>query len=136
MATNLPPFWKFLGPVLDALRELGGSGTPVEVTEVVARTQKITEEQQNAILKSGSSSFGNRVRWARQYLVWAGLLDASKRGVWSLTEQGLAKHLSVDDAKALFKAVHAKVSATGAPAEQLSASNEIGESDNPSGGHR
>jgi restriction system protein len=30
----------------------------------------------------------NQVHWARQYLVWDGYIDSSKRGVWTLTDKG------------------------------------------------
>jgi restriction system protein len=39
-------------------------------------------------LKSGGNKFHNQVVWARQYLVWEGLLDSSKHGTWKLTNKG------------------------------------------------
>ncbi len=40
--------------------------------------------------------------WARFYLVREGLLDSSKRGVWSLTERGRSTALSPEQARAIF----------------------------------
>lgn len=84
-----PKFIRYFDPVIKALKELGGSGTPSEVIEIVARLKNVSEEEQEATLKSGASRFANRVHFARQYLVWEGLLASSKRGVWSLTEKGV-----------------------------------------------
>ena len=46
-------FVKFFGPVLDALRSLGDSGTPDEVVERVAKDLGISDEAQNELLPSG-----------------------------------------------------------------------------------
>ena len=80
-------FVKYFGPLLDALRKLGGSGTPDEVVEKIAIDLTLPDEVQNDLLPSGEPRFRNQVAWARFYLVREGLLDSSKRGVWSLTEQ-------------------------------------------------
>lgn len=81
-------FVKFFGPVLDALRKLGGSGKPDEVVERIAADLGLSDEEQNDLLPSGESRFRNQVAWARFYLVREGLVGSSKRGVWNLTEQG------------------------------------------------
>jgi restriction system protein len=90
--------------VLKALKELGGSGRPAEVVEIVARLKKASDAERQETLKSGALRFDKEVAFARKYLVWAGYVDASKRGVWSLTEKGMAaKGLSDSDAHLLFK---------------------------------
>jgi restriction system protein len=81
-------FSKYLGPVLDALRELGGSGRPKEVTDKVAKNLNISDKIREETLKNGSSKWDNQVAWARQYLVYAGLIDNSQKGVWVLTPLG------------------------------------------------
>ena len=78
-------FVRYFGPLLDALRGLWGSGTPDEVVERIAEDLKLPDEVQNELLPSGESRYRNQVAWARFYLVREGLLDSSKRGVWSLT---------------------------------------------------
>ncbi len=106
MAKKKPPegavFVRFFGPLLDALRGLGGSGTPDEVVERVAKDLELPDETQNELLPSGYPRFRNQVAWARFYLVREGLLDSSKRGVWSLTERGRATSLSSDQARGIF----------------------------------
>lgn len=54
-------FVRFFGPVLDALRELGDSGTPLEVVRKVAANLNISEDEQNAPLKSGSQDLPTRL---------------------------------------------------------------------------
>jgi len=79
---------KWMNPVLTALKELGGSGTSREVIARVAKNEKVPDEVREETLKNGSSKFDNQVAWARQYLVYEGLIDKSKRGVWTLTSLG------------------------------------------------
>ena len=103
-----PKFVQFFDPVLQALKELGGSGRPAEVVEVIARLKNISDTQRQEVLQSGGLRFDNQIAFARQYLVWGGYLDSSKRGVWSLTQKGLAcPGLSDAEALQLFREQHA-----------------------------
>jgi len=95
-------FVRYFGPLLDALRKLGGSGKPDEVAEQIAVDLALSDEVQNDLLPSGESRFRNQVAWARFYLVREGLLDSSKRGVWSLTERGRATTLTHPQAREIF----------------------------------
>lgn len=103
MSKRGPQFVRYFAPVLAALKELGGSGRPSEVCDLVARYQHISDTERAILNTSGKSRFENRVHWARFYLAKAGYLDASTRGVWSLTEKGQAiASLSSDDALTIF----------------------------------
>ncbi|MCW5636331.1 MAG: restriction endonuclease [Rubrivivax sp.] len=95
-------FLRYFGPLLEALRKLGGSGTPDEVVEQIAADMALSDEEQNEVLPSGGSRLKTNVAWGRFYLVQEGLLDSSKRGVWSLTERGRATKLSVEQAGEIF----------------------------------
>lgn len=95
-------FVRYFGPLLNALRKLGGSGTPDEVVEQIAQDLKLADEVQNDLLPSGQPRYRNQVAWARFYLVREGLLDSSKRGVWSLTERGRETTLSPVEAREVF----------------------------------
>ena len=81
-------FTKWFGPLLDALRDLGDSGRPQEVSGRIAKNLNLPDKVLDETLKSGGGKFHNQVAWARQYLVWEGLLDSSKDGTWTLTEKG------------------------------------------------
>jgi restriction system protein len=83
-----PKFIQLFGPVIDALKELGGSARPPEVRDQVAETFGVTDEERSEMLEGGSSRYDNIVAWARFYLAKAGYIDSSKRGVWTLTEKG------------------------------------------------
>jgi restriction system protein len=58
-------FVQHFGPLLDALRALGGSATPDEATERVAEFTIASEQQFNETLPSGGPRFKNQVAWAR-----------------------------------------------------------------------
>lgn len=104
-----PYFVRFFGPVLDALRELGDSGRPKEIYPLVAKNCEISEHELAETNKNGASKFENQVAWARFYLVRAGFIDSSKRGVWALTEIGRSKHLSHEESLRVFKNVQQQV---------------------------
>lgn len=81
-APSAPQFVKYVGPVLDALQQLGGSGRPDEVRSVIAERLKLSEEEQSEALPSKAQPrFDNQVHWARFYLSKGGFIDSSKRGV-------------------------------------------------------
>jgi restriction system protein len=95
-------FVQYFGPLLNALRGLGGSGTPDEVVERIAQDLALSDEVQNELIPSGQPRYRNQVAWARFYLVREGLIDSSKRGVWSLTERGRSAVLSSEEARDIF----------------------------------
>ena len=96
-------FVRWFGPLLDALRKLGGSGSPDEVVEQIATDLNVSDDVQNELTPSGYPRFRNQVAWARFYLVREGLVDSSKRGVWSLTETGRHTTLSQAQAADVFR---------------------------------
>lgn len=95
-------FIRWFGPLLDALRDLGDSGRPREVSARIAKNLSLPDELLDQTLKSGGSKFHNQVAWARQYLVWEGLLDSSKHGTWTLTEKGRNTHLDDKESRDVF----------------------------------
>jgi len=100
-----PQFLRFVAPIIDTLQSLGGSGSPREVTDRVIAVLDIPEEEQRKTLKNGTSWVTNQVHWARLYLAKGGYLRSSERGVWTLTERGLAAKLRERDVYDLFKRV-------------------------------
>ncbi len=95
-------FTRYFGPLLDALRALGGSARPTEASEKVAINLNLPQKEQEQLLESGSPRFHNRVQWARFYLVREGLIDGSTRGVWALTSEGWKTHLNHAQSSAIF----------------------------------
>jgi restriction system protein len=105
-----PQFVQYFQPVIDALIALGGSGKPSEVKEVIVEKLSISEEEQSEQIASGASRFSKNVDWARFYLAKAGFIDASNRGVWSLTEKGRNLKLSQSESLQLFQEIHQQFS--------------------------
>jgi restriction system protein len=93
---------RYVAPALDALRVLGASRKPDEVTEQIARDLSLSDAIQNDLLASAESRFRNQAAWARLYLVREGLVDSSKRGGGSLTERGRAATLTNVQAREVF----------------------------------
>lgn len=104
-----PKFVSYFWPVVEALKKLGGSARPAEVREEIAAKLEISDKAQAETLQSGLPRFDNQVAWARFYLVKAGIIDSSSRGVWTLTEKGRAlTRLSHQESLEMFKGVHAQ----------------------------
>ena len=100
-----PQFIRFFKPVIEVLKESGGSGTAAEIIDQTIEKMNISEKEQEATNKNGQSRVRNQVNWARLYLVRAGYLDSSKRGIWSLTEKGMSLDFAAFDVLGTFKQV-------------------------------
>lgn len=83
-----PAFIKYMKPIVESLKELGGSGNSGEVLDMVIEKLDINEEELGILTKTGIPRTKNRIHWAKMYLVKAGLIDSSQHGVWTLTEEG------------------------------------------------
>lgn len=114
-----PQFLRYFEPVVEALKELGNSGTVDEVVDNVMERMEVSEAEQAETTSNGQSRVRNQIAWARFYLAKAGLVDASRRGVWSLTEAGTTAKLDPESVYTLFKRVQArftKAQKVGSPA--------------------
>lgn len=101
-----PKFVRYFGAVLDALRELGFSARANEVIEWISKNRNVPIDESERVTKGGQTVFDNRIHWARFYLVKAGLIDSTVRGLWVLTEQGRNTKLTAADSLELFKQLH------------------------------
>ncbi|MEO0563971.1 MAG: winged helix-turn-helix domain-containing protein, partial [Chloroflexota bacterium] len=73
-----------MNPTLQALRNLGGSGTIQEIFEEVSELLELSDEQLNELHnpeKSSQTEVEYRLGWTRTYLKKYGLLENSSRGV-------------------------------------------------------
>lgn len=95
-------FVRWFGPLIEALKQLGGSAKPREAADKIAENLKLNDDKLNEILNSGQSRYYNQVAWARQYLAWEGLLDTSQHGIWSLSSKGENTTLNDDQAREIF----------------------------------
>jgi len=103
-----PKFLRFVMPVIDALKKLGGSGKVSEVQDAVIGMLEIPENELEENLKSGDSRVRNQIAWARFYLLKSGYLGSSRRGVWTLTEKGMKSELNDKDVYNMFKDVQGR----------------------------
>ncbi len=101
-------FLRYWIPVIEVLKELGGSGKPSEVTDHVIEKLQIPDDIVAETIKSGVSRVRNQIAWARMYLVKSGFLDSSTRGVWSLTEKGFKSKLTDEDVFDCFQQIRNK----------------------------
>jgi len=77
----------FFKHTLEALNQLGGSGTNDEINEKVIELLKIPEEVLNINHKnSNQSEYEYQMAWVRTMLKNQGLIINSKRGVWALSK--------------------------------------------------
>lgn len=87
--TTVPPYQDLLWPAVQAMRDLGDSGSIDEITERVLERENFSEAQQSVLHGDGpGTEIAYRLAWARSYLKGMGLADNSRRGIWSLTEKG------------------------------------------------
>src|SRR6187402_1762743 len=91
-----PLFARFLWPVIDGLRRLGGSARANKVTALVIEECGVSSNELEQFTAAGLPRIKNQIHWARYYLVRAGYLDASERGVWKLTEAGRTSALDAE----------------------------------------
>ena len=96
---DTPTYDEFINPILQALREGGGSLTQVEMVDAVERIMDLPEavmERRHARY-SMIREFNYRLALAQSYLKKVGYLTRSARGVWVLTPKGRA----IDDIEAI-----------------------------------
>src|SRR5438128_1573877 len=97
-------FTKYFPLLLDALRSTDPNPMrPPEAIAWIRAKEEIPVEDLTRCVENGTQSiFENDVHWARFYLVKAGLIDNSKRELWSLTSDGRKTKLSQEDTWNLY----------------------------------
>lgn len=83
-----PKCYKYVNPILIALKKMGGSAKKKEVELQIIEDLNISEEDLKEVGKNGHSNILVAIGWARYSLILGNLLDASTRGIWTLTEKG------------------------------------------------
>lgn len=81
---DVPSHKELFVPTLNALHELGGSGTIDEITQKVISLEEIPDEVAEVLHSEGGSrtELEYRLAWARTYLKKYGLVDNPNRGLW------------------------------------------------------
>jgi restriction system protein len=84
----IPDYQTLMRPVLESAAN--GEVRIGDIVDKLADKFGLTEEQRTELLPSGKQTrFSNRVHWAKGYLKQAGLVKATKRAHFAITERGL-----------------------------------------------
>ncbi|MFQ5631502.1 MAG: winged helix-turn-helix domain-containing protein, partial [bacterium] len=85
----IPDYQSIMLPLLKHLGD-GKVRSTQETLDVLAEKFDLSEEERKELLPSGQQPiFTNRVGWAKLYLRKAGLIEASERGQYKITYEGL-----------------------------------------------
>jgi 5-methylcytosine-specific restriction protein B len=104
--TSKAAFLRWFRPLIQALKDLGGSSTPADARTKIVENENLTEEEISATRgKNKVNKFENEVAFARNYLVSAGYIDKSVYGVWTLTEAGKKVEMTDELASDIFKKI-------------------------------
>ena len=96
-------FVKWMGPVLDTLRNLGGSGTPYEVSETIADDLKIPNSKREELTSSGMKKFHNQVCCGTSISCLGRLYRKARNEVLGrLVQLRTAKHLTEAESRIVF----------------------------------
>lgn len=86
----VPDYQSLMLPLLQFAAD-GVDHTLAQAADVIAEKCALSEEDRNEMLPSGGQrKLFNRIAWSRSYMVKAGLLEASGRGKFRITDRGLA----------------------------------------------
>ena len=89
---DVPTSGELMNPLIQALKELGGSGTIEEINNKTIEVANLFDEQTEVLHKpekgGGQTEIEYRLGWTRTYLKKYGILENSSRGVWALTPKG------------------------------------------------
>lgn len=97
-------FLRWMKPLLQALKELGGEGKPKDVYNLIAQNEHLTDEELSEVRgKTNVNKFRNEVAFARNYLVYGGYIDNGTHGVWKLTSKGTTVEMTDELATKIFK---------------------------------
>jgi restriction system protein len=87
---NIPRPVALFIPTLQALKNLGGSGSIDEITSEILRMLNLSDEVLNVLHGNTSQSeLAYRSGWSRTYLKKYGLIENSARGIWALTSTAI-----------------------------------------------
>ncbi len=86
---SVPTYDGLFNPLLTALKNLGGSASITEQEAEVSKILNLSEKEVSEIHRGNRTKLSYRLAWARNYLKRYGILENSRRGIWSLTAAGL-----------------------------------------------
>ena len=86
---TVPDYQSVMLPLLHFAAKKGGETSTSEAVEALAKELSLSDEDLKEMLPSGiQGTFVNRVGWASTYMKKAGLLEATRRGFYQITDRG------------------------------------------------
>jgi len=108
-----PGYQFFIKPTLEALYQLGGSGSNSEIYKKVVKNTSLSEEIIDEMHSFTMTEVEYKLMWARTYLKNYGAVENSKQGVWVLTTKGVTLTKQADlDVKEIIRFTNNKNGAT------------------------
>lgn len=105
---GLPDLAALMLFTIEALKDLGGSGTNQEIVNRVIEREGVTEEEQSYLLPNNRDRrLDYYLSWARTYLKRGDALENSARSVWALTPAG-EEITEVSQTIAIYEQVNAE----------------------------
>jgi site-specific DNA-methyltransferase (cytosine-N4-specific) len=92
-----PTRGKMLLPLLETLRDAGGSAKPRDIYDEVAHRLGLDPAERTKVITYGDKQgnlFERDIRWLRQSAKQKGLIAGEDRGKWALTDEGSGKLLN------------------------------------------
>jgi restriction system protein len=103
---TIPDYQTIMLPLLRTVADIKEHSNS-ELINGLSKEFNLSVKEKDELLPSGrETAFGNKVRWARFYLLHAGLVESKKRGSVNITKRGidaLAKNPTKMDVKSLFQ---------------------------------
>lgn len=122
----IPKYDDLFNPLLQAVRNLGGSASVAEQEDEVATILKLTEAEVSEIHRGNRTKLSYRLAWARNYLKRYGALDNSSRGVWALTSEGQKRQtLNKDLVKKFVQSLDRDLVSSGSEVDHVDVSEEL-----------
>ena len=98
---GIPQSSELMAPTLRVIRRLGGSASNDELSREVPQDLGLAEQITSIIHGNGPyTEVEYRLAWARTFLKRDGLINNSRRGIWSLTDLGRTTEASGPSAEA------------------------------------
>ena len=120
-----------MNPLIQALKELGGSGTIEEINSKTVEIAGLSDRQLEVfhdLEKGGETEVEYRLAWSRTYLRKYGVLENSSRGVWALTPKGA--HFDMIDPATVKRFVRDQLKKSPESASEEDALEEQGSEEN------
>lgn len=86
---EVPPYHTFFGPVIQALKDLGGSASNQEIYEKVTENLNVSDDILDILHNDGPmTKVEYRLRWTQTYLKKDGAITNTTKGIWTLLPRG------------------------------------------------